>query len=478
MDKKQSLELFQRGERAWNAWADKMVADKMALEESGEWIENRYLWNEQTRAWHEKAKADFRDAAFQTFARFVKFRFPGDALFRGAHFPKGANFASGEFLHYANFREVEFGDRCVFANVSFCEMACFQKTTFKDEARFRRAKFSGVDVNFEDVKFVGPAHFGSVKFEEYSSFEGAIFSGMARFDEAVFSDGAGFYRVTFSRHTIFDKTKFSRGVSFSNSVFEGPAYFGRSSFDGLASFKGVRGKGLVLDHPKFSHVPDFSDAHFEEAPAFDNVDLGPERFGDPSEGSSRVGLPERWRALRRLATQGHDHERELQFFKGEVIARRGTHDTWRHLWFWVGWAYQILSDFGRSMVRPLLGLGLSVVVFAFIYASLNHAVWDQPFAKSIPCEVGSGDPRLAALLLSLHNAVPVAGIASTGKIREVYACLYGLEANLALTRGNSPGNCAPIIPYGVVFAGVSQSILSVALIFLVLLAIRNRFRIR
>ncbi len=65
MDKKQSLELFQRGERAWNAWADKMVADKMALEESGEWIENRHLWNEQTRAWHEKAKANFRDAAFQ-----------------------------------------------------------------------------------------------------------------------------------------------------------------------------------------------------------------------------------------------------------------------------------------------------------------------------------------------------------------------------------------------------------------------------
>ena len=479
MDKKQSLELFQRGKHAWNTWADKMVADKMALEEAGVWKEIRTLWNEQTRAWHEKAKADFRNIDFQTFADFIQFRFPGDALFRSANFPKGVNFASGEFLNNANFSELEFGGLCVFASASFCGAACFQKTTFKGEARFRNAKFLGIDdVNFEDVKFIGPAHFGRVRFGAYSLFDGASFSGLARFDDALFSDGASFHHVTFSRHAIFDRAKFSKNVVFDHSFFEDFAYFDLSSFGCPTAFRAVRGKAIVLDNPKFSYVPDFSGAHFEEAPVLDNVDLEPERLGDTSADSSRFGLPARWRALRRLAIQGHDHERELQFFKGEVIARRGTHDTWVHLWFWMGWAYQILSDFGRSMTRPLLGLGLSVVAFAFLYAIPNHTVWDQPFAKSIPCEVGSGDPRLATLLLSLHNAVPVAGIASTGKIREVYACLYGLEAITALTQGNLPSNCAPIIPYGVVFAGVCQSVLSVAFIFLVLLAIRNRFRIR
>ena len=74
MDKKQSRELFQRGKHAWNEWADKMVADRMALEESSVWIAYRLLWNRQTRAWHEKAKADFRDTIFQTVADFTVFR--------------------------------------------------------------------------------------------------------------------------------------------------------------------------------------------------------------------------------------------------------------------------------------------------------------------------------------------------------------------------------------------------------------------
>ena len=479
MDQKQSLELFQRGRDAWNSWADEMIAERRVLEESGVWETNRFLWNKETRKWHEKAKADFRNVEFSTWADFRSFRFPGDALFQGAIFPKGGNFVSSEFLNAAMFCELEAGDLCVFSSVTFYGTTFFHNATFKGEARFRSAKFLGNDyANFEDARFMGLAHFGSVRFATYASYDRATFSEVARFDKALFSKGAGFYNVAFTRYAIFNEAQFSRDVAFNHSVFEEGGYFGLSSFNRHAGFSAVRGKALILNHPKFKCVPDFTGAHFEEAPVLDDVDLEPERLRNASEDRLRVGLPERWRALRRLAIQGHDHERELLFFKGEIVARRGTRDTWRHLWFWIGWIYQIVSDFGRSMTRPLLGLGIGIIAFACFYAVPNNAIWEQPFAHSIPCQVGSGDVRLATLLLSLHNAVPVTGIASTGKVQQTYACLYGLEVNRALMQEALTGGNTPIVPDGVALVGFCQSVVSAVFVFLVLLAVRNRFRIR
>ena len=478
MNQTQSMELFEKGEHAWNTWADAKIAEKKALEESGVWITNRHLHNKQTSAWHEQTKADFSGIEFQAWADFRSFHFPGHALFQGANFSKGGNFASSEFLHDADFLDSEFGDLCVFAWVTFCGETCFRRAMFKGEARFPHAKFSSPnDVNFEEARFIGLAHFGAVQFQAFSSFERATFSDVARFDEVSFSDGANFLNVTFSRYATFNKAQFSRDAAFDHSVFEGAVYFGSSSFVGRAGFSGVRGKALMLNHPTFERLPDFTGAHFDEAPVFDNIDLQPERFRNASDERTSVGAPERWRALRRLAVQGHDHEREPLFFKGEMMARRGTRDTRTSLWFWVGWTYQILSDFGRSLTRPLLGLAIAVAAFACLYALPNDAVWEDPLALEIPCQAGLGDVRVATLVLSLHNAIPVAGIASTGKLPQAYACVYGLDADTTLTFGPSASTNAPNVPNGVVLLGLCQSVVSAVLVFLALLAVRNRFRI-
>ena len=167
---------------------------------------------------------------------------------------------------------------------------------FKSETYFRGSKFSSRDdVNFEEAQFMGLAHFGSVKFQAYPSYEWATFSGVARFDEVSFSRGASFHSVTFVRHTIFSNAQFSRDVAFDNSVFEDAVFFGRSSFVGRAGFSGVSGKALMLDHPTFECLPDFTGAHFDEAPVLDQIDLQPERFRNASDERTRVGAPERWR---------------------------------------------------------------------------------------------------------------------------------------------------------------------------------------
>jgi len=50
-----------------------------------------------------------------------------------------------------------------------------------------------------------------------------------------------------------------------------------------------------------------------------------------SQDSYLRDVPARWRALKRLAIQGHDTDRELQFFSGEVRSARFAGD-WRLPW--------------------------------------------------------------------------------------------------------------------------------------------------
>ena len=125
MNQTQSMELFEKGEHAWNTWADARIAEKKALEESGVWITNRDLHNKQTSAWHEQTKADFSGIDFQAWADFRSFRFPGHALFQGASFPKGGNFAESEFLHDADFLDSQFGDACISPRSCFVVQRAF-----------------------------------------------------------------------------------------------------------------------------------------------------------------------------------------------------------------------------------------------------------------------------------------------------------------------------------------------------------------
>jgi hypothetical protein len=101
---------------------------------------------------------------------------------------------------------------------------------------------------------------------------------------------------------------------------------------------------------------------------------------DPNE-------PAKWRAMRGLAIKANDHEREQRFFAHEMRANRYLNDWPLHyrLWdntawggigrWWFGYAYQFLSDFGRSIFRPLAWWAITVAVFTCIYLAshLDHA---------------------------------------------------------------------------------------------------------
>ncbi len=437
MDGEQSLALWRQGRDAWNAWAKAMLDRRAEMERDGTWALHRHVFgdekpdNEATGAWMRDAAADFQAQVFEEPADFSSFLFPRSAR--------------------------------------------FDEATFQQDAGFYSATFSGY------------AGFYSATFSGYARFYSATFSGDARFDSATFSGNAGFDSATFSGDARFAQAKFGGYTSFAEATF-----------DRLANFSAAQGeRRFTLCGAQFDEVPDFIQAHFAEAPRLDNSHIRPgfiepRRFWDRlftrvKEDADRSA---RYRALKRLAIDGHDHVREQEYFAGELRSLRGSPDrllpnplNWfrrnkagnrRPVWpggarYWFGLGYQLLSDFGRSMLRPLGWWGLSVAGFAWAY--LARAKFTDG------CAVGDGTPWSAALGLSIRKALPFAGIASSEKLNQIYACLYGIHGE-SVRLAVLPDRFTPVIPDAVDYLGMLQLVFSILLLFLFLLAVRSHFRIR
>ena len=156
------------------------------------------------------------------------------------------------------------------------------------------------------------------------------------------------------------------------------------------------------------------------------------------------------------------------FFAEELLARRWVTDKPWSGRYWFGLLYQLLSNFGRSCILPLVWLVGAMLVFTGAYYCLRHDTEALPgvHASLVTCaSVDTGESLVAAFGLSLHRSL--AGLSSLGeRLPDFYASLYGVcDGPL-------------IVPNAVSFLGVVQTVISAGLIFLFLLALRNFFRLR
>ena len=162
---------------------------------------------------------------------------------------------------------------------------------------------------------------------------------------------------------------------------------------------------------------------------------------------------------------------------------------------WFGLLYQWLSDFGRSMVRPLLWWVAGVLGFACLYLGQHPALVGTSLsgfdwaikrvtalagseAPPLSCMAGPGDPWSAALGLSLRKGLLFVGLDSTDKLNQIYGCLYGIYTDKTVVPDQLPDAFSPVIPDGIAFLGLLQLLYSAVVIFLFLLAVRNHFRIK
>ena len=453
MDREESIALFLRGRDAWNAWAGKMLAGRKALEAEGSWAA-RIDWrgalepqNEKTRSWAEAAKADFADAGFET-ASWPKMRLPPRPV------PLEAN--------RIDFEGFVFPSDAVFDRVTFCGDAYFKGAVFCGIASFERASFSG-DALFQRATFSGPAWFHTTAFGGDAVFEGGAFPASAWFDNAFFRRAADF------RHAVAEST-------------------------------------LSLAGTRFEHtVPDFRSARLAAPPVFDKLRLSggvePGLFLQSVAGGFFLWimglldatLIQRYRTLKRLAALPDDYRNERLFARGELRSRRYTEDKPWHAAFWFGILYELLSGFGRSISRPILWLIVLTAVSSWFYlgrhapaggtagAQLQARIAPylpgvarallpaaQPGAlPKLSCKYGDGDPVAAAALLAVRQGSAIGAFGSANS-SGILACLYGFDEKLR----------APAVPGAVVLWGIGQTVLSAALLFLFLLALRNQFKIK
>jgi len=500
MNKEQTLALWAQGKDAWNAWAKEMLKRRAEMERDGTWIVTRghlgaiEAGNQLTSEWMAAAEANFADFVFQWQGDFVKFCFPGLADFRQCTFKMQSNFREAIFFGTADFENVIFENDGVFPDARFKQDARLYTAKFKGQAFFAGAIFYK-SAKFAFTSFEETAQFYGAKFKK-SSFLSASFKGLANFAETEFKQLADFNEAEFLEIAYFMDAKFQQDARFSQTHFGGYASFFRAEFRGEANFEAAQvERAFTLEAARFVEVPDFIQAHFEEAPRLDNVFIpevrGVARFAFPGlPGIDAVaGTSARYRALKRLAIEAHDHTREQNYFANELKALRGHPDSLlpcplnllrkdekgqRLPWlpgglrgttrYWFGLGYEALSDFGRSMIRPLIWWVLGAAGFAWLY--LDRA------GSPDRCAAGSGEPWRAALGLSIRKALPFTGIASSEKLNQIYACLYGVHD------GIEPGRITPMIPDAVDYLGMVQLVLSLLLLFLFLLAVRGHFRIR
>lgn len=403
MNREESIALYEQGKDAWNKWAQGMLAEKKRMEKTGEWFEEGYSINssiEKTANWLKAAQADLANYTFDQEVDFSGFIFPCDAIFTKTLFKKSAKFISTTFYKDVRFSMVVFKRDVEFTNACFHEISWFIGTRFEKMAIFTFAKFH-ISTEFIEAYFGENTEFGGVVFRGETTFESTYFNGSTGFHKSIFVGETDFKAIT------------------TNSIFS-------------------------LQQANFHQLPDFRQAHFREAPDLDNITIHTPASIDPD-------IAAQYRALKKLAIQGHDHEQELNFFAGELEAKGS----------FIGKLYRWFSDYGRSLSSPFLGWIVTMLYATMGYHSLSLS--NEGSSNKI-FQLETCSKTLDAFELALRKGLLALGWEKSSRLDQIYSCLYG--------------KAEPAVSFAVSMGGLVQTVLSAVFIFLFLLALRNRFRIK
>jgi uncharacterized protein YjbI with pentapeptide repeats len=394
--KDELLALARKGRSAWNEWASRNPG-----------------------AYVDLSGVDFHDPKNREID-FEAFEFPGLT-----------NFRNSNFLN-AVFSEAKFHDSAKFGGAKFDGT----------KTEFNNATFGGEDTSFRDCKFNSTkTHFRSVKFHSQAT----------RFSNSVFSGGnISFREAEFvGKRTLFIRSKFGpKSVSFRKSIFKtSDPDFSDSEFGGPLNFQLAR----------FSEVPDFRRTQIAAHFTFDKISVGSSLV--PVKGKSFLSkakdssAADKFRRLKELAIVSKDHDREQNFFAGELVSKR-FHET-HGVALVLSYLYEWTSNFGRSVARPFGFLIFNWLFFGIFY-----------FASAESTRTSS-DYSLTATLDSLANGLRMSVATLFPFITFSRKMLS--DAKTELFDGSQH--------WWIDLFSFTEALIGLALVFLVGLALRNRFRI-
>ena len=354
---------------------------------------------------------------------------------------------SGLTFIYGNFRGANFGG----------ERSLFDKARFFGKTFFNNAVFE--DVQFFNAIFYAPVYFNSSQFK-----------GGASFDNVNFMGGASFYNALFGSYAYFNGSKFEE------RYFSGPitapvlTNFRNAKFMDAASFRDVlfgndeiaysreawSERRVDFSDTEFKATTNFCGAVFGGAPAFFNATLHEDtdfsRIDWKKAETENISADYAIRAWERLELIMSKLEKPLerhQFFRLKMRARRRI-DSWflRVL----NRLFEVTADYGWSVWRAFMfwflhWFGSSIV----LYMNAGSVVAKADYWKLAKAALGTGFANAHAFLGLASGEGYLAG------------CREVLEEN------NTFGFLTAI--------GTIEAFFGPVFLFLLLLTLRNRFRL-
>lgn len=251
-------------------------------------------------------------------------------------------------------------------------------TRFKQGPRLKNILFVSArfpyGTYFSGVSFADSATFERATFEGWTLFDDTIFGRRADFRSAIFGDWVTFRSATFGDWAKFNGAKFAADADFSASA---EAHDKSSGQDfGVISFDQVIFHGSVrFTNRKFREPATYRGATFQEAPEFHGAELhqgivfpGIEGFPDTASPGAAAAYCTLKLAMERLRSR----EEQAVFHALEQRSRRREFPWWRAA-RWFSLLYDVTADYGCSIGRPLALLGLTTTVAWEIYMGVALA---------------------------------------------------------------------------------------------------------
>jgi len=457
---KEAVALWRKGRAEWNNWVRKNPLYNIDF--SGVDFSSGSPVLFSIRSDYEWGIIDnFSTASFKNLnddVCFSDFVFPeGCVIFDGCKFGRenvsfsGCRFGSG----HVSFRDCEFESGIVdFSLAKFIGSVDFSESMFNiDALLFDRCFFSGGNVDFYNARFRG----GDIRFD-YSIFV----CGELDFSYADFEAGdVSFWNTDFGEcHVNFEHASFQvfdltfLGASIKGSFNFEKVYAGGDVFfwpEDVSNCEYISFEGteflcnfsiwgffspctIDLRHTKLSHPLDLDSVYIDY---FKEDELYIFSKASNSQDSSR------FRRLKKIAKEADDQNLALEFFAQEMRS-----DYWHGITggkLALFYLYDWVSDYGRSVARP---------------AGLLAGVW------------------LLFMQLYWHGRTVVEGSAvhaallSFGHLAPIYAGSKEARDNAITALYQS----ASAVPEWIQALMICQGIISSLLLFLIALALRNRFR--
>ena len=370
------------------------------------------------------------------------------AVDHGGHPEFGSDYM--DFGEHVFDGEVDFSDLVLinsrFEKAQFSHTADFSNARFHISTRFDRAQFER-QVFFHGAKFDGSASYMGTEFSCGCSFSGANFEA-AWFNDAQFSERGFPSNISPGTLVDFTNVKFMSQVDFREAVFgdTDPEYSRATWPERVVDFSGAT----------FATRASFYKATFASAPAFFDTSLHADTNFDgvhwEQGGGTRVRPGFAVRAWERLELMMSRLEKPLdrhRFFRLKMRYRRRTDGPLLRV---LNKLFELTCDYGWGVQRAFLCWVCHWVVCALVlFANTGLQTTTRDYWEL----------SRAALGIGFANGHAFLGLAKDGgyleSSRRILECndVWGL---LAIT-------------------GTVQAVLGPTLLFLLLLTLRNRFRL-